>query len=980
MSSVNDTLPLPVVGADDDRDEFPDLADPRAAPDDRSAAITRRSVLQGAAFAALSALGGCFRQPPEQLVPYRATPVEVRPGVPLHYATATIRGGWAVPLVVQSREGRPIKIEGNPQHPWSLGATSAFDQAELLELYDPSRLRVFQHAGRDVARQEAMTALHALGVRAALDEGEGLALLVEPQASPLLTQLRRRVLERYPRARLFGWAPVNGADEVQGARLAFGEDVQPVPQLERAKVVFALDADFLFHLPHSLRHARAFTQHREPDRPMHRLYVAEAQVSVTGMFADHRLRLRPSRLHQVAFGLVAALAEELDSDRLRQLAQASPPSALDGREGSFVRALAKDLADHRGECLLLPGFRLPPAVHAALHAANAELGNLGNTLLLRAPSLYPRTGGVDDLRAFVAHARAGGVHTALITAFDPVYSAPGDLDVAGALRQLDDCFYLGMHPDQTSAVAKWTLPRTHTLETWGDAQSIDGMVAFIQPLIHPLFDAVSEVEVLLHLLGEAELTPHRALERHWSARGDWDEWITLGLVPDSEAPVLERSPRWAQIVAAVRAFRPAPAGGFDLNVLPSSTVFDGRYSHNAWLQELPDPISKVTWDNVATVSPATARRLGLDTEDRVAVRLRGREVVLPCFVLPGHADDAVTVQLGYGRRGPLDEPEPEVGVNVAPLRTTHEPWIAPGADVVKLSGRVPLARAQLEGSQHGRPLALRRTLSQWEEAPSQLHHMKKPPHLMYQPFTYADADYKWGMAVDLTRCIGCAACVVACQAENNVPSVGREQVRLGREMHWLRIDRYFVGEDGDPQFVTQPLMCVHCEMAPCEYVCPVNATVHSSEGLNEMIYNRCIGTRYCSNNCPYKVRRFNYLDYHPVVRPLERMRKNPEVTVRARGVMEKCTYCVQRIERARIDARVRDQRIDTGALQTACEQACPTRAIVFGDLHREDSEVYRKYESDRAYALLHHLGTQPRTRHLVRITNPNQALLPGEEP
>jgi molybdopterin-containing oxidoreductase family iron-sulfur binding subunit len=708
---------------------------------------------------------------------------------------------------------------------------------------------------------------------------------------------------------------------------------------------------------------------------MSRLYVAESQFSVTGSNADHRFRMKPSEV----LGFARAVAGELAGKH-----GAGGLAAVGGGETRFGKqaaVVAADLARNRGRSLVLAGEGQPAAVHALAHAMNAALGNAGKTVSYGAPP-FPDAAGPAALRALADELAGGKVDTVVVTAHNPVYSAPADLDLGAALGKAKDVLYLAFRDDETAARASWVLAASHPFETWGDARAHDGTVSLVQPLIQPLFESTSEVEVLAAFVNQADVGAYRLLKDFWAGQvkggGDferrWEGWLAKGVVEGTATPPLQVAADAGAVAAAVKGAGAPQAGGLEASFVPDYKVLDGRFAENAWLQELPHPITKITWDNAAYLSPATAEKLGVKDGARVELRLGGRAVEAAVWTMPGHADDAVTLPLGYGRgrAGPVGS---NVGFDFGRLRTAAAPWSAPGLAVAPLRGTHAFAQTQEHFSMEGRDIALAFDGEGWKrEGKEKVEELRGPSPTMQEPVDYQHEQYKWGMAIDLAKCIGCGACTTACQAENNIAVVGKEQVARSREMHWLRVDRYFEGPPDDPKSVAQPVMCVHCEAAPCEYVCPVNATVHSDEGLNEMVYNRCVGTRYCSNNCPYKVRRFNYLDYLGEKSPTEKMAMNPDVTVRTRGVMEKCTYCVQRIERARIGSRVAGRKIQDGEFTTACAQACPANAIVFGNLNDPKSGVSKLHQDERRYDLLHDLGTRPRTAYLVRVRNPNPEL------
>ncbi|WNG31212.1 4Fe-4S dicluster domain-containing protein [Cystobacter fuscus] len=941
--------------------------------------LERRRFLQLAGtVAALAGLAACKR-PAEKVMPYTVQPLDVTPGVPNAYATAWAPEGYAAGLVVTSWEGRPTKVEGNPDHPASLGATHPHAQALLVDLYDPSRTRGVTHRGAPSsfnayqdAQVEHARRLEAVG-------GEGLWLLLEPSASPTRRALVERIRQRFPKARVETYHALSRDNVYEGARLAFGRPVETLVRHDEARVVLSLDSDFLVQGPASLREAREFARSRTPERgSMGRLYVAESHFSVTGMNADHRLRMKPSEVERFALAVLGELASRLPG--LERFREGLAPWPERARE---VRAVAEDLARAGPLAVVVVGPRQPPRVHALAHLLNARLGSAGRIVTYQEPGVEPGPSGLEVSHALTEAALAGRVDTVVVTAFDPVSTAPVGVTLGAALAAAPNAVAWAYRQDATAKRCAWVLPAAHVLESWGDARAVDGTASIIQPLIQPLFQGLTELDVLAPFAGMAERTAYQLVRGHWEReRGGpgvafdeaWDQALAVGTVPDTARPALGVTVDAGAVETSVRAFAGAPSEGLELNLVPGYKVQDGRFFANPWLQEMPDPLTMLAWGNAALVSPATAERLKLSPRGTVRLTLRGRQLEAPVFVLPGHADDAVTLELGWGREGPERE---VLGVDAFLLRHVDAPWFSGGLQVEPGEGEGGCVTVQQHWSMEGREVALQDTLDTFEKKkPEYLAHLKGEVAALYDPFKYAEP-YQWAMAVDLNRCIGCGACVVACQAENNVPVVGREQVARGREMHWLRVDRYFEGSPDAPRALPQPMMCQHCETAPCEYVCPVNATVHSDEGLNQMVYNRCVGTRYCSNNCPYKVRRFNYLEYRPKVTEVEKLGLNPDVTVRSRGIMEKCTYCVQRIERARIEARKAHKPIDTQALQSACAQVCPTEAIVFGSLHERESEVARRHRDARHYAVLHELGTRPRTAYLARITNPNPELEHG---
>ncbi len=962
--------------------------------------VSRRSFMQllgsGAAMAGVAAC-----QPPqEQAIPFIRRPVEVLPGTSLHFATAYTVEGHASGLLVESHEGRPTKIEGNPDHRDSLGAARPYEQALLQGLYDNDRAKQLKHNGDPIAWRTFLGQMALLAARHAAEGGAHLRFLTEPTASPLLIELRQRLLEKFPKARFTSYSSIACDGAPEGLRLAFGKVVEARHELNRATVIVALDADFLGEGTEQLRATRQFAERRQPGAPMNRLYVVEPSMTVTGMSADHRLRLRAGDVAAFALALAAELGRRPGFAQVAAIAGAA--RGLATIDAKWVSAVASDLIKHRGQSLVIAGRRQPAAVHAVVAALNAALDNVGTTVSYATPLLADATAGPRALVPLAEEIASGQVDTLVITASNPVYTAPADLKFDKLLPRIPTTVYRTAYEDETAAVSSYVVPGAHPLESWGDARATDGTVSIVQPLIAPLWAGVTEIEVLAAFLGEGDLGAYEVLRRSWQAKvstvpgaatGEfeqiWEKWVADGVIvgtettPDSTLTL--DSAAVAQGVGALLASAPK-AVGTEIAFAADYKVVDGRFANSAWLQELPDPVTKVTWDNAALISPATAKALGVEMErdnDRfsfLAIEYRDRRIQAPALVVPGHADDCVTLVLGYGRTGG-ESVARGVGYNAGALRGSDAPWFDRGAQVTLATGMHTFAITQNHWSMEDREPVMDVTLAELEDQHSPFHERiedrRGPQPTIHAPHDYSKEQYKWGMAIDLGKCTGCSACVVACQSENNIPVVGKDQVVRGREMQWLRIDRYYSGEIEDPQAVVQPLGCVHCETAPCEYVCPVNATVHSDEGLNEMVYNRCVGTRYCSNNCPYKVRRFNFLDFTSETPAVRMLGMNPEVTVRSRGVMEKCTYCVQRIERRRIDARVAGRLLDDGEVKTACQQGCPAGAIEFGNLNDPKSRVTKAHADERRYDLLHEVGTRPRTAYLARVRNPNPELAKG---
>jgi molybdopterin-containing oxidoreductase family iron-sulfur binding subunit len=970
--------------------------------------VSRRSFMQlVGASTALATVGAACRKPNDKIIPFIRKPLEVTPGNPLHFATATALDGYASGLLVESHEGRPTKIEGNPDHPETLGSSSVFEQAMIAGLYDTDRAKQIRSNGQPVAWRPLVAQVAAHAAQLAKNDGAGLRFLVEPSASPLLGDLRRRILERFPKAKFVAYSSLSGDGAAEGTRLAFGKPLLPRHRLDKARVIVSLDADFLGEGPEHTRLMREFSARREPGEQMNRLYVVEPAVTITGGMADHRLRVRGGDVAALAAALAAAVGAQVPA--LAPFANFPAPKGVDPK---WVAAMAADLARNRSASIVIAGRRQPAAVHALAAAINVALGNEGSTVSYAAPMTPDATSGAAALGTLVEDIAAGTVDTLVITAYNPVYAAPADFKLGQLLARVPNIIYTGLYEDETAAVATTFVPAAHPLESWGDARALDGTTSIVQPLIAPLWGGIVETEVLATFLPGGGGGAHEQVRQYWQTQsqaggemafdGNWEKWLADGVVPGTaaapESAPAVKADAVAAAVGSLVARKPEESGaGLEIGFVGDPKVYDGRFANNNWLQELPHPITKLTWDNAVLISEATAHALDVETGDVVEIESRGRKVEGPIVIAPGHADEAITLSLGYGRfrggeghggrRGAISERVARgVGFNAGLLRESAAPWFDRGAKLTKVRSGFKLAVTQEHWgmSPDGRAIPkpavaakLADVQNESSEFYQELEQRRGPLPTIHAPVDYSGQQYKWAMAIDLSKCTGCNACTVACQAENNIPTVGKENVAKSREMHWIRIDRYFEGPVADPQMISQPVPCMHCETAPCEYVCPVNATVHSDEGLNDMAYNRCIGTRYCSNNCPYKVRRFNFLDYTSETPTSRRLGMNPDVTVRSRGVMEKCTYCVQRIERKRIDTRIEGRAIADGELLTACQQTCPAQAITFGSLNDPGSKVSRLHADPRRYDLLHELGTRPRTAYLLRVRNPNPDMPPA---
>jgi MoCo/4Fe-4S cofactor protein with predicted Tat translocation signal len=966
----------------------------------------RRFLHLMAASLGLAGLAGCRREESFAL-PYTKPPDEVTPGIPAFYATAMPRPGSAVALLVESHEGRPTKVEGNPKHPDSQGTSDLIAQASVLDLYDPDRSRevLLKGGSSSWAKYDEFAADHFGKLRTR--QGAGLHVLSGDVASPALDLVRAHVRSVLPSARWHVHEPIGRENVNAGAALVFGEPLTARYRLDRARVVVALDADILGLESDGGRHVGDFARSRQVGAAgdtMGRLYAVESTYTITGGMADHRLRLPSSHVAEYALTLARALlvspvatAPGTGKAAVAGALAAARPKPSITLDPRWVREVAADLGAHRGASLVVAGRRQPPLVHALAHVLNDVLGNTGKTVEYRRAGETPATGSLEDLADAMGR---GAVTTLVLLGVNPVYDAPADLGFADLLKKVETTIHLGTHVDESGRLARWHLPLAHYLESWGDARTGDGTVVPIQPLIEPLFGGRTALEVVARLAGFEVTAPYEIVRRAFrkvsgiadaALEAAWRRFLHDGLLAGSARPVVKPTVTWDAVAQAVTARKPPPAlsaGNLELVLDRDSKVDAGRHANNGWLQEVPDPVTKLTWDNAALFSPATARALGVATGDLVRLELGGRNLEIAAVVQPGQADGSVAVSLGYGRTA-AGRVGSGVGFNAYTIRSAAAPDIALGLKVTRTGRRYALACTQNHSTMEGRDL-VRETTPAGLRDPASHPHGHEPEGVDIQVRPPLNGEHQWGMVIDLNTCVGCNACSVACQSENNIPIVGKSQVIRGREMHWIRIDRYFSGDESDPALVHQPVACVQCESAPCEVVCPVNATVHSDDGLNVQVYSRCIGTRYCSNNCPYKVRRFNFFNYNE--RPLDQLRlgplaekgmaetmkmqKNPDVTVRIRGVMEKCTYCVQRIERGKIGARIAagaspHTAVLDGTIVPACAQACPARAIVFGDLSDPESRVSKIKAQSRNYSLLGELNTRPRTTYLARVRNPN---------
>ena len=946
---------------------------------------SRRTILKlMAASFGMAGLVACSR-PELRFAPQARGQEDYVPGAAYHYTTAIVINGQATGLVIKTFDGRPVKVEGNPDHPNSQGAATAMMQASVLDIYDPDRSKLVMNGQKESTWDAFSTAAAGLN----LGDGAGLRILSEAIMSPTLESLRGQLLAKYPAARWVEYDAVSRENERQGTVVAFGQPLYVHPHYDKAQIVLSLDNDFLGIDSASPLATKLFSKRRrveaeEDIERLSRLYVVESQFSLTGANAEHRLRARGGEVRQFAQDLLAALS--------------AAPAAGNDKRSQFLAAVAKDLKAAGNQALVVVGPRQPAVVHALAHQINQALGANGQTVAFTSAARPDRVdAGVEGLRTLTGAMNAGQVSAIIIVSGNPAYTAPADLQFASALAKVATSIHLGMQVNETAAAAKWHLPEAHYLEAWGDTRTTAGVAAIQQPMIEPLYGGKSAIELIAQLAGSAEKSGLQIVKNYWSAQlpaagreNAWRKALNDGVVAMAPAAAVSPTLTAGAISAAIAASPAASATGIEVGFVPSSAAWDGKYSNNAWMQETPDSMSKLVWGNAAFVSPKMAKDQSLANGDMVTLAQGSYKVDAAVMIQPGQADGTVVLSLGYGRTRAGNVGN-EVGFNANLIRTSDNFWYAPGFTVSKTGGTHVHATTQEYGSMvepadlggNTRPVFRETSIEEYRKEPRIIKEMVEVPELesVHPPVADYTVGYQWGMAIDLGACTGCNACVVACQAENNTPVVGKDQVLKGREMHWLRIDRYYVGDENDPRAVEQPVPCMQCENAPCEYVCPVAATTHSPEGLNDMAYNRCVGTRYCANNCPYKVRHFNFLNYHKEMPDILAMVQNPDVTVRMRGIMEKCTYCVQRIQNVKITVKAEGRQasgtpgeIKDGDVITACQQTCPADAIAFGNINDPGSRVAKLKKQERNYGLLEELQVKPRTTYLGRLRNVNPEL------
>jgi len=966
--------------------EFEDLLQrefPRQAigwSEDEDSVEGRRNFLKmmGASLA-LAGLTACTRQPTEHIMPYVRQPEELVPGRPLFYATAVTLGGVANGVLVESHEGRPTKVEGNPEHPATLGALDAFGQASVLQLYDPDRSRAVYEEGEIRSWADFLGMLRSLIEQQRATGGAGIRILTETVTSPVMADQLATIKKLFPASKWHQWEPAGPHSARTAAMLAFGQPAHTYYNVANANVIVSLDSDFLASGEASLRYARQFAARRRVEganTTMNRLYVVEPMPTPTGTKADHRLPLRAGDVEEFAWLLAAGLG-----------AAAGPRTSDNGDINRWMGGLVKDLMRNQGASLIVAGEYQPPIVHALAHVMNAKLGNVGKTVFYTDPIEASPVDQVASLEDLVSDLDSGTVDLLLILGGNPVFNAPVELGLKDRIEKARVRAHLSLYEDETSEVCQWRLPEAHYLEGWGDARAFDGTVTIQQPLIQPLYDGRSAYQVLQMFTDNPEVGGYQIVKGHYAAEhtgADFESWwrraVHDGVIAGTALPI--KTPAINGAALTTPAHKYSLEGKLEIVFRPDPAIYDGRFANLGWLQELPKPITKLTWDNAAIMSPATANQLGVLKETlepgyagvpMVELTYQGRTLRAPVWAQPGCVDGSVTVHLGYGR-SKAGRAGTGMGFDPYGLRMAKALWHDTGLTAKKIDGSYLLATTQNEHAlDPARHVIHAGNLEEYVKNPGSVHEGAETPPAgltLYPAWNYKEG-HAWGMAIDLNACTGCSACVVACQAENNIAVVGKDQVRRGRSMHWLRVDSYYSGQVNEPEIYNQPVPCQQCENAPCELVCPVQATTHSAEGLNDMVYNRCVGTRYCSNNCPYKVRRFNFYLFSDFETPSLKLLRNPDVTVRSRGVMEKCTYCVQRINAAKIDAEKQNRKIQDGEIQTACQATCPTEAIIFGDINDPASRVSKMKAGQRNYGLLADLNTRPRTTYLAALRNPN---------
>lgn len=915
--------------------------------------VTRRNFMKiMGASVGLAGLSAC-RMPKESIVPYVKSPENVIPGKPKFYASTFGFSDHVYGVLVESHEGRPTKIEGNDLHPESLGATNSWALASVLSLYDPDRSKKPNHKSAPATWNEFEESWRTISAQLETSHGKGLAIVSERFTSPTIEKLTEQLRKKYPQALWATYEPVSTENILSGIHAISGKNAVPQYHLENASIILSVDSDFLGCDSDSIRLTKEFSKGRRVHTPkdtMNRLYAVESTTSSTGAMADHRLSLESSKVPSFLVSLAQTLGVSIPA-KFQKMALSD--------HADWIKILATDLRRNKGKSVVIAGAHQSALVHGLVALINQAISSSN---LVSYHTVSATTSNTENLKKITS---AQGLSTLIVLGGNPVYNAPADLQFAKLIQGIENTVHVSTYVDETSALCQWHLPLSHYLESWSDAQSSDGTLSIVQPLIEPLYDSKAMVEILHLLVNKSQRSGYDIVSEAWKDK-DWKKILQDGVLKASSATTVALN--WANLAN----LNLPKFGADDLEVTfrASPSTFDGRFANNGWLQEIPQPITKIAWDNPALVSPALAKKYDLKNGQFIELKSANRSLQIPVFIVPGQAKNSITLNLGYGRE--MGTVAKGHGFNTYLLRTSTNPDVDTAYSITALTKTYLLATTQNHGSMEGRPIIREANKDHFDEHPDFAQHMVEHPPLqsLWKEREYKEG-YQWGMVIDLNTCTGCNSCVTSCQSENNIPIVGKEQVAKGRAMHWIRTDRYFSGPEDTPLVVHQPVPCMQCENAPCEQVCPVNATVHDKEGLNAMTYNRCIGTRYCSNNCPYKVRRFNFFNYTKDTPQVQQMASNPDVTIRFRGVMEKCTYCIQRINHVRSIAKLEERQIRDGEIKVACEQACPADCITFGNINDPDSTVSKLKKLGTNYALLEELNVKPRTTYLAKLRNPN---------
>ena len=961
--------------------------------------LSRRNFLSLiAASVALAGLEGC-KKPVQKIIPYVEAEIGTIPGIPKYYASTIPWKNNALGVVIENHDERPVKVEGNEKHPSTLGKSNAFSQASTIEMYDPDRARGVKYNGEKVDWSEYLKFAKDINK----GDGKGLAVLMQESSSPTIKSIQNDFKTKFPSASWVSYESVNNENLYVGIEKAFSKKLQPIYRLENAQIIVSLGSDFLGVDDNNIYNTRKFAQNRDivdENSTMNRLYVAESSITSTGSSADHRLNIPQHEMESI----LAELSYEL-----KKLGLSVDANKVKSSNNLWIKAAAEDLMSNRGDSIILGGSQLSPEFHQLIALLNNQL----NAPVDYYPLSLSQVSSLADFKSLCDDIKNNKIKNLIILGANPVYDSPADFNFGDLLKNVPNSVHLTNILDETSKLCSWNIAMTHYFECWGDAMSYDGFVSIVQPQIMPLFDSKSAIQVLTPLVYSKELSSYDTVKNVWKSdivksgnfEREWEKVLHDGLYKNTIIKKEQVRPSSKTSTAQLNNFIKLDDNKFEIVFNASSSVYDGRFANNGWLQEIPKPVTSLTWDNAALISIKVAKKLNIKNGQMIEIKIDNKSIKLPAWITPGQNQKSISLELGYGREfeGRLGN---GVGFNVYPLRMSSNPSYSLNASISVLDETYPLASTQdhhgLEEDQYAAPgfdklsnnevqsripeLVKQSTLDYYKDNPDWVQKKveeHKPDkkrswadHSMYNPepeYDYSKGP-QWGMSIDLTSCTSCNACSIACQSENNIPVVGKQQVMNGREMHWIRIDNYFAGDPDNPEMSTQSVACVHCELAPCETVCPVAATTHSSDGVNQMTYNRCLGTRYCANNCPYKVRKFNFYNYTRDLPEVVQMAMNPDVSIRFRGVMEKCTYCYQRVSAARISAENENRDIQDGDFQVACQQSCPADAIKFGDINDPNSAVSKAKRRNRDYALLAHLGTAPRTTYLAKIRNQNPKL------